>query len=190
MDCGGFASGVHGRQPQSLRQRAQLRGVGLVSFVRRRRNRQDEAQRGDRGAVIDLGDDRLRPIHAHARLRVKAIDLVVRQVHHDAEHARIALRHERGARADPEREARHRRAPDVRRIRPFGPQEIGIHEESVKENRDASHRLHLRDQFDLHARAERCLRDAEGAARVRAGIAEELEEQLRRAVGNEVLFGE
>jgi len=49
---------------------------------------------------------------------------------------------------------------------------------------------HLGDQLYLHARSERNLRHAERAPRVRAVLAEDVREQLRRAVGDEVLLGE
>lgn len=51
-------------------------------------------------------------------------------------------------------------------------------------------RSDLRDQLDLHARAQRDLRDPEGAAGVGAGVAEHLSEQLARAIGDQVVLGE
>src|SRR5664280_2421189 len=46
------------------------------------------------------------------------------------------------------------------------------------------------DELDLDAGAERKLGDAEGAARMRALFGEDLAEQLRAAVGDEMVLGE
>ena len=50
--------------------------------------------------------------------------------------------------------------------------------------------MNLRDQIDFHARSERQLRCAERASRMRAALAKNLGEQLRRTIGHEMLFGE
>src|SRR5919106_2558460 len=49
---------------------------------------------------------------------------------------------------------------------------------------------HFRDQLDLHTRAEWNLRDAERTPGVRAALTKHFLEELRRAVGHDVLFGE
>mgnify|MGYP000511679598 CR=1 FL=1 len=46
------------------------------------------------------------------------------------------------------------------------------------------------DQLDLDAGTQRNLRHAKGAARMRAGVSEDLAEQFRAAVGDQMLFGE
>src|SRR4051794_33157614 len=50
--------------------------------------------------------------------------------------------------------------------------------------------VHFRDDFDFDATAERDLRHAECAARVQSVLAKDRDEQLRRAVGDQVLLGE
>jgi len=48
--------------------------------------------------------------------------------------------------------------------------------------------VHFDDHLDLDAGAQRNLRHAEGRARMAAGLAEHFPEQVRAAIGDQVMF--